>query len=705
MGKIFKDIIKLRNFLITGVSWQNLLQIRIQEINKKLEEDSNNQELITEKSDIIASLKTGRYHLGTYPFNKQEGREDADLDMGRLMLRGLHILDMKDIGINPETAKAVRLMMKENFEKLDCAGVNENYEERSVELVYEYKNCIEKLINGEQITLNDMFNKISEKEVDKDIILFRKNLVNASNKLANRDLLKELYEIMKFVGNFDYYNKDLSSISTIFLSIAFENINDITNYLAEEAEFNEHYSLVQESITPYRALMLHDLNHEQLKDWQQINAVFGKKALRWFVIANKIKKELDVSELLDSGFTQKQIEEKLESAFKKVVYDRASENQELADIAINADIDEDEFNKMLDEFAGQINPDDIMPDIKFSVEQNGKKYYFSKLDIKSNLHELLNITNSQGWSYNLLNGKNFPRIKSAFCDSNSCFYILREEGKPAEAAVFACLTTDADGNSILFLDNFMGKSNMEHPFFQHIVDFIQRINASDDLHFPDTYICDFLIKIEYHKFETNHQSGNANANTINKNQLDLPKNLRSNSHSKYNDINLRKITNDTKIKEHHSYENNLFTYSNFEEFVKHHSGCALIWIENELGHPHEVFKYKYISPNLLRVIAWGQKDLLEKREETKEEALELIADLKESGYTILKHKETGKLSIIEYIERPYDNPLYHGYNSFESHVPRHHQMYNYFDYSSNSSKEAAIEIKDAFCFSDSDCEA
>ncbi len=417
------------------------------------------------KTLLTTPLGQETYQLDLPPFVSEGGTREEGVQLASLLLKNIHVLEMQNMGFIPENVTAVNRLLEENFDELyttELAGAI--FKEKHVFHTTKGLNeeHLNQYLNGREIVLTDIISNPATFRYPENVP-FLTTMCKHLN-LAHKDVLREIMPIYQYISKF-YQTGDINwHINSLFLATYFDNTKDAIDYLAQ-SDFTSSKT-IDENIFPYITgnLSILGLPAEKMQAWYKLNARFGKKSIECFSMANKIDEIYDVTELLKPESSEVFILATLQRLAYQVTFVRAEESTEIAVLAMEYQLDERLFNKILDEALPKRKIKDNLPDFEFEFEVDANSYRFSKLACGDPRALFLApiITSyseeaSRGYDFAIGEDGELFSI-NAFTNENANFYIVTNEIGNIIFAFYAWLGIDKNGHDIMVLDH------NNHPF-------------------------------------------------------------------------------------------------------------------------------------------------------------------------------------------------------------------------------------------------
>lgn len=405
--------------------------------------------LKTEQQKIVKFIVDKSYKLGITPFENTE--------LAEFMLKNALLLDQP--GLAADSVSAIKAMLTNNFKKLYTPEISstaiKNYFEDNDDVLF-FKRIIS-IIDLEVtpefkdfISKQDNLSK-KRKKVLKYLEREEGRFIEREHEAFNPVLLKQIFDIMSFIGQF-YPSGEVKVISyTITLAMLFEDIKAVEKFLGG-VNFSSPQTIEagiqiqnNENYCPSK------LSTEERKLWHSVNNEFGKDGIKLFAKAIDIQKaKIDVTKIAkdNNGNLQEIFNEIQEKYAKEKKFDKEDQYPELSELCHQYNFSKEEFNYIVENILPTQKTEDNLPNIEFDVKVDEKVFHFKKLqpgDIKG-----------------LFLGRMTDCCQSIFGDSHRCaldgytkkeagFYIITEKGKDK---IFAQSYAWNGSNGELVLDSF-----------------------------------------------------------------------------------------------------------------------------------------------------------------------------------------------------------------------------------------------------------
>ncbi len=275
-------------------SWGGYLCNEIERLDGLMHESQDSASIFLKQQNILVSLEAGRFHLGVYPFEGEEG-----LALARIILLNAHILHIDNNIINKNTAAAIEKMLESNFHAIHDNECKLAKAATSMKDNYTQKGVVDYILsNGRDLHRLQYMEKILEyRQIPSEETESVNNFINHF-KLINMEVLKAVKPFFEFAAIF-CGNRGLSyEANAILTSIAFEDAGTAFEYLKKHGDY-KNGAILQEGLygADINEISLLNLSEEDLASWRGFNKDLDSRMMKYFFMADKLNQEIDINEI------------------------------------------------------------------------------------------------------------------------------------------------------------------------------------------------------------------------------------------------------------------------------------------------------------------------------------------------------------------------------------------------------------------------
>lgn len=428
--------------------------------------------LIQEASDIEQCLAEGRYKLGSGIF---KNIEDASL-----LLLHIYLLYSEDLSFNEDSVIAVESMLRENFEQIYTGHID-----HSVHMPDNNLSIIKEFLLGNitSDTQPEEFIPLGNLPIEEEQLESINNYF-ASVLVLDEELVIHSNEKLKpFIRIFSYDNDDEWDDLILSLSSYFSSKEDIDNYLATEVDFSS-FATIENSLDISDVSPIFHLSRKEREVWGKLNAKFGKKSIKLFGQANDLKNNgFDIVHSLETSDTSDPLQtlfEIIKTKISAIKFDREKENNELAILLRLYNIDENTFNKILDDILPLKKDSDKLPDVTINTSDN--KFTFTKLPA-GDINGLL--LGKMTACCQFIGGDSEECVIDGFTRDMAGFYVLTDKNGTIKAQSYAWIGVNANREDVLVLDSFEYLPEVKKYFLELVKNLSEMIK---ELGYQEIYV-------------------------------------------------------------------------------------------------------------------------------------------------------------------------------------------------------------------------
>lgn len=411
---------------------------------------------------------------GKYP---PEFRVFKDIENAKLLLQHLGFLYSKDLGFNLDSVRAIESMLKENFSRLHNKTVDKGILEPRT--VYNDFSMIEELLYGKINNIEDLKEFYIRKHfyyqgaVVPDTFEENTQKMNSTLNTLNIELIRHSYEKLKPFIIWFYPKICYGTWDSCILALAsyFSSKEAIDNYLENEVDF-ESFETIENTIAVCSGSIL-ELTNEERSIWHNLNARYGIESIRLFGQSVDIKNNgFNIVEVANNEETLDDLFSKVKSFIETIRFDREEGHEDLAKILRKYDIEEESFNKILDEVLPNIQNANSLPDVTITTKDG--KYTLKKLP--SNDYRGF-VLGKMTKCCQYIGGDSERCVIDGFTRETAGFYILHDKKEKIKAQCYAWIGTNNEGKRVLILDSFEHLPEAKKYFVELIHELSDKIES------------------------------------------------------------------------------------------------------------------------------------------------------------------------------------------------------------------------------------